>query len=94
MKRFMQAVVIASLVSTPLVSFAQSIQPVTRAQVRADMVAVEKAGYQPGDWLHYPENLQAAEAKVAAQNATAQAGVSGYGGEAIGTSVSGRVAGQ
>lgn len=94
MKRFAQAAVIAALVSAPLVSFAQSSQPVTRAQVRAELVAVEKAGYQPRDWLHYPENLQAAEAKVAAEKATGQAGVSGYGGEAVGTSVSGRVAGQ
>jgi len=41
----------------------------TRAQVRAQLVQIEKAGYNPaGDNTEYPQNLQAAEARVAAQD--------------------------
>jgi hypothetical protein len=73
-------------------SFAQSSQQVSRAQVRTELAQLEKAGYDPHDWVHYPENIQAAQAKVAAQNATAQGVSSGYGGTVDGTSgtVSGR----
>jgi hypothetical protein len=45
---------------------------VTRAQVKADLAQVEKAGYNPSDWMHYPQNLQAAEAKI---HPEAQAGL-------------------
>jgi hypothetical protein len=86
-------VLIAALVAAPVASFAQSSQPVSRAQVHAELAQLEKAGYEPRDWVHYPENIQAAEAKVAAQNATAQAAVSGYGGAADGASRSGTASG-
>ena len=41
-----------------------------RAQVRAELVQLEKTGYHLGDGDNttYPEQIQAAEAKVAAQN--------------------------
>jgi hypothetical protein len=93
MKSFTRMVLIAALVAAPVASFAQSSQSVSRAQVRAELAQLEKAGYDPHDWIHYPENLQAAEAKVAAQNATAQAPVSGFGGAADGTSRSGTSSG-
>ena len=94
MKSFAKMVVIAALVAAPVASFAQSSQaPVTRAQVRAELVQYEQAGYNPDDWIHYPENVQAAQAKIAAQNATAQAATSGYGGATDGTSRSGTVSG-
>ncbi|KAE8759880.1 MULTISPECIES: DUF4148 domain-containing protein [Paraburkholderia] len=93
MKSFTRMVLIAALIAAPVASFAQSSQPVSRAQVRADLAQLEKAGYDPHDWIHYPENIQAAEAKVAAQNAAAQAPVSGYGGGADGTSRSGAASG-
>ncbi|WP_341315353.1 DUF4148 domain-containing protein [Paraburkholderia sp. IMGN_8] len=89
MKSFTRKVLVAALIAAPVASFAQSNQPVSREQVRAELAQVEKAGYNPRDGIHYPENIQAAEAKVTAQNATAQAGVSGYGGVANGTSRSG-----
>src|SRR5471030_1425787 len=56
--------------AAPALSFAQSNAPVTRAEVRADLVRVEQAGYNPsgGDNVNYPTDIQAAEAKVAAQN--------------------------
>jgi hypothetical protein len=40
---------------------------VTRAEVRAELVALEKAGYNPNDWINYPENLQAAQQRVDAE---------------------------
>jgi hypothetical protein len=93
MKSFTRIVFIAALVAAPVASFAQSSQPATRAQVTADLAQLEKAGYDPRDWLHYPENVQAAEAKVAVQNATAQAAASAYGGASDGASRSGAASG-
>jgi len=53
----------------PVLSFAQSNAPLTRAEVRADLVRVEQAGYTPGaNDINYPSDIQAAEAKIAAQN--------------------------
>src|SRR3978361_855194 len=54
--------------AAPALSFAQSNAPVTRAEVRADLVRVEQAGYTPssGDEANYPADVQAAEAKIAA----------------------------
>ncbi|MGF3888010.1 DUF4148 domain-containing protein, partial [Staphylococcus aureus] len=67
MKSLIKAVALATLVAAPVVSFAQSNQqPLTRAQVRAELVQLEKAGYNPNDWINYPENIQAAQAKIAA----------------------------
>jgi hypothetical protein len=86
MKSLIQAVVVAAALAAPVLSFAQSNAPVTRAQVRTDLVQLEKAGYRPGDDdIHYPAAVQAAEARVAAQNGAA----SGYGGVANGVSQSG-----
>jgi hypothetical protein len=93
MKSFTKVVLVAALAVVPLASFAQSSPSVTRAQVRAQLEQLEKAGYNPRDWVHYPENIQAAEAKVAAQNTAAQGAVSGYGGDVDGTSRSGRADG-
>jgi hypothetical protein len=87
MKSLLQAVVIAAAFVAPVASFAQSNAPITRAQVRAELVQLEKAGYHPGDDdVHYPVAVQAAEARVAAQNGAE----SGYGGVASGTSQSGQ----
>ncbi|AIO30561.1 DUF4148 domain-containing protein [Burkholderia pseudomultivorans] len=68
MKILIKAVALATLVAAPIVSFAQQSQPVTRAQVRAELAELEKAGFVPNDPDHYPENIQHAEAVVAAQN--------------------------
>jgi hypothetical protein len=38
-------------IAAPGLSFAQSTQPLTRAEVRADLVRVEQAGYSPGRGL-------------------------------------------
>ncbi|MDI7047882.1 DUF4148 domain-containing protein [Escherichia coli] len=69
----LQAVVIAAVLATPIASFAQpSNARATRAEVRAQLVQLEKAGYNPAkrDNATYPADIQAAEARVAAQNST------------------------
>ncbi|MCX4149677.1 DUF4148 domain-containing protein [Paraburkholderia madseniana] len=87
MKSLIQAVAVATALVAPFASFAQSSQPVTRAQVRAELVQLEKAGYTPGRSAdaYYPSDIQAAEARVAAQNDAA----SGMGGAVGGSSASG-----
>ena len=77
-KSLVSAVAIASALAAPAVSFAQqSNGPVTRAQVRAELVQLEKAGYDPAsDQTEYPKNIQAAEARVAAQDEVAKASMS------------------
>ncbi|WP_322014229.1 DUF4148 domain-containing protein [Paraburkholderia sp. J12] len=69
MKRLLYASVMFAVSVAPMVSFAQSSKPLTRAQVIADLIAVENAGFHPGsvDYVEYPGNLQAAEARVAAK---------------------------
>ncbi|KLU23108.1 hypothetical protein EOS_27190 [Caballeronia mineralivorans PML1(12)] len=90
MKSLIQALVVAAVLAVPAVSFAQSTQsnqPLTRAEVKAQLIQIEKAGYNPAtaNDYDYPANIQAAEARVAAQNG----GASSYGGVANGTSDSG-----
>ncbi|HKT95137.1 MAG TPA: DUF4148 domain-containing protein [Paraburkholderia sp.] len=79
MKSLIQAVAIAAALVVPVASFAQSHSTITRAQVREELVQLQKVGYRvgDGDQAHYPDAIQAAEAKVSAQN-----GNSGYGGVA------------
>ena len=74
MKTLIAAALAATVLAAPALSFAQENQPLTRAQVRAELVQLEKAGYRPGlSSPYYPADLQAAQAKVAQQNATAEA---------------------
>jgi Domain of unknown function (DUF4148) len=59
-KSLVSAVALASALAVPAVSFAQqSNGPVTRAQVRAELVQLEKAGWSPamdmGNNPHYPD---------------------------------------
>jgi hypothetical protein len=62
--------ILATVLIAPAVSFAQtSNAPVTRAEVRAELVQLEQAGYRPNaKQNHYPDEIQAAEARVQAQN--------------------------
>lgn len=64
------ALIISALV-TPALSFAQSSTGLTRAQVVAELVRLEQAGYDPstGEESNYPASIQAAEARVAAEDA-------------------------
>lgn len=87
MKSLIKAVAIAVVLSAPVVSFAQTSQPLTRAEVRNQLVQLEKAGYNPAvsNDVTYPADIQAAEARVAAQNGS----TSGVGGVVSGSSASG-----
>jgi hypothetical protein len=87
MKSLIKAVALAVAIAAPVASFAQSNQPLTRAEVRAQLVQLEKAGYNPSisNDPTYPANIQAAEARVAAENGS----TSGVGGAVSGSSESG-----
>ena len=89
MKSLIQAVVVAAALAAPVAVFAQSNQPVTRAQVRAELVQLEQTGWRPGEGDHttYPAQIQAAEAKVAAEN-----GATGVGGVVSGSAEAGHPA--
>ena len=59
-------------------AFAQASQgacnpnaPKTRAEVKADLVQWRAAGYDPLDWIDYPENAQFAGRIVSQQRAAA-----------------------
>jgi hypothetical protein len=89
MKALISAVVVATVLAAPVAAFAQSNQPVTRAQVRAELAQLEKAGYNPAaDRYDYPVNIQAAEARVSAQNGAGK--TSGYGAASAGSSQAGQ----
>jgi hypothetical protein len=81
------ALSIAVALAAPAVAFAQSNGALTRAQVRNQLIQLEKAGYRPGDGdqTTYPQQIQQAEARVARTAAAS----SGYGGVASGTSAYG-----
>lgn len=64
------AALIACTLAFPALSFAQDADTssLTRADVQADLVRLEQAGYQPTIVPpDYPADIQAAEAKVATQ---------------------------
>lgn len=71
MKTLLCLTLAVSALASPALSFAQSTNaPLTRAQVYADLVRVEQAGYQPSvsNDANYPADIQAAEAKIAAED--------------------------
>jgi hypothetical protein len=93
MKSLIKAVAIAAVLAVPAISFAQSQGnngPVTRAQVRNELVQLEAAGYRPSlNDMYYPDDLQKAQARVNAQNGAAAVQTSGYGPATSGSSQSG-----
>ncbi|WP_321801790.1 DUF4148 domain-containing protein [Caballeronia sp. J97] len=79
MKSWVNAVIAVTVMSAPLASFAQSSAPVSRAEVRGELVQLEKAGYSPvAEDASYPAKLQTAEARVTDMR-IAQAQAEGYG---------------
>lgn len=96
MKTLVSALAVAAALTVPALSFAQqSDAPVSRAQVRAELVQLQQAGYNPNiSDPSYPQNIQAAEARVSTQTlAQAPTQTSDYGSVAAGSSQSGRTAG-
>ncbi|CAG9217802.1 DUF4148 domain-containing protein [Burkholderia vietnamiensis] len=92
MKSIIYAAIAASLLAAPIASFAQSEQGLTRAQVRAELVQLERNGYKPlASDAQYPQNIEAAEQRIQPnQPLLAQADTSGYGAVATGAGQSGR----
>jgi hypothetical protein len=99
MKSLIKAVAIAAVLAAPVAAFAQaSQQPVTRADVRNELIQIEQAGYNPAtsNDVNYPADIQAAERRVQAQNATVAqtqpvADTSGYGAPMSGSSQAGGI---
>ncbi|RKR38289.1 DUF4148 domain-containing protein [Paraburkholderia sp. BL17N1] len=89
MKSIIRGALFASALVIPVASFAQSTEHTTRAQVRAELVQLESVGWHvgDGDTTHYPDEVQAAEAKMAARDAS----TSNYAGASITSRVSGGV---
>ena len=87
MKSLVQAVVIAAAIAAPVAAFAQSNAPVTRAQVKAELIQFEQAGgrVNTSNDPYYPEDAQLAQARIRAQNGNNQ----GVGGVQAGSSASG-----
>ena len=85
--KLVQSLIIAAVVAIPAVSFAQSNESLTRAEVRAQLIQLEKAGYNPtGDQTQYPQNIQAAQARIDAANGVSAAS---YGSSTGGTAAAG-----
>jgi hypothetical protein len=75
MNKILGCLLALGTLAVPALSFAQdNTAPVTRAQVRAELVRLEQVGYDPsaGEDPNYPTDIQAAEAKVVAQTQAAQ----------------------
>ena len=92
MKTLAYAIAAVSLLAGPITSSAQSSnEPVTRAQVRAELIRVEQAGYNPAtsNDASYPGDIQAAEARLGAQQHMAHAGATSYGPAMNGSAQSG-----
>ncbi|MGF6752919.1 DUF4148 domain-containing protein [Paraburkholderia sp. GAS42] len=83
MKRVHQALVLAAALALPLASHAEST--ITRAQVRADLIAAEQAGTYPISDAHYPD--PALGRPVARQSQNDAYGASTHGSSASGFSV-------
>ncbi|WP_233836820.1 DUF4148 domain-containing protein [Paraburkholderia sp. ZP32-5] len=84
MKSLINIALAVALVA-PVLSHAA--QPLTHAQVRAELIQLENAGYNPADESDYPRNLKHAQAIVAQQNAANTA----YGSDINGASQSGSI---
>jgi hypothetical protein len=86
-KSLISALVLAAALAAPALAFAQSNSGITRAEVRAELMQLERAGYNPAsDRVHYPDALLAAEARV---DALQGVNASPYGPSTSGTSASG-----
>ncbi|MFK4443482.1 hypothetical protein ABH944_003859 [Caballeronia udeis] len=85
--KLVQSLIIGAVVAIPAVSFAQSNESLTRADVRAQLIQLEKTGYNPaGDQTQYPQNIQAAQARVDAANGVS---ATSYGSSTSGTAAAG-----
>jgi hypothetical protein len=95
MNSLIKAVAVALAIAAPVASFAQSNQPLTRAQVKAELTQLEAAGYRPnaGTDPYYPADIQAAESRVTASNGNVQTPAQDVGGVAVGAAHTSRIVG-
>jgi hypothetical protein len=100
-RTLIQAAVVAAMLAAPALAFAQADTsgngPVTRAEVKSQLIQLEQAGYNPAtsDDASYPHDIQAAEARVSQQQGVAQtpaADTTGYGPAMNGSMQSGQPA--
>ena len=90
MKRILIASLLTATTALPVAAFAQS--GVTRAQVRAELLELQHAGYRgTTSDATYPSELLAAQQRVAARNVSHAGGAadSGYGAPVSGKTSSG-----
>ncbi|HVW53417.1 MAG TPA: DUF4148 domain-containing protein [Trinickia sp.] len=75
MKSLIKSVVIAAAFAAPVAVFAQTNAPVTRAQVKAELIQFQQAGGRTNfsNDPYYPADAQTAQARVNAQNVNDQA---------------------
>jgi Ni/Co efflux regulator RcnB len=83
MKRTLSILMLAAAFAAPVLSHAQSNDPVSRQQVKQELAQLRAAGYTGDTDASYPDRLVAAEQRVAV------AQTSGYGPQTSGTSMSG-----
>ncbi|MGF6808372.1 hypothetical protein OKW30_003498 [Paraburkholderia sp. Clong3] len=85
-KSFIPVLALVSVLALPTMASASSNGPLTREQVRAELVQLQQAGHnRHHSDAHYPADVQAALENVATQ----QRAQSGYGGVHSGSAVSG-----
>jgi hypothetical protein len=90
MKSLLSAVVVASALIVPAVSFAQQANndPVTRAEVRAELVAAQKAGLLYQNDTEYPKTVPQGDPVVASTQGSKDVGGVNAGSSAAGASSS------
>lgn len=96
MKSTLFGLLLVSSLAIPTLSYAQQATnaPLTRAEVKAQLIQLENVGYNPAvrdD--NYPENIEAAEARVQAQQLAAQSTASDVGSSTAGSSQAGTALG-
>ncbi|WP_234745415.1 DUF4148 domain-containing protein [Burkholderia sp. WTPI3] len=80
MKFAIRIIMLAVAIAPPYAFAGQSSGGLTRAEVRAQIVQVEQAGYNPARKdIHYPQSIQQAEARIRSSEPARQADASGYG---------------
>ncbi|CAN0625244.1 conserved exported protein of unknown function [Burkholderia multivorans] len=80
MKFFISVIAMAAAITPALASAHSQNEGLTRAQVEAQLVQIEEAGYNPAQKdNHYPQSIQQAEARIHSTESAAQLGGSGYG---------------
>jgi len=95
-RKLIPAALVAVMMASPALAFAQQTDtngPKTRAEVKSELQQVEQAGYQPtSNDPSYPDDIQAAEARVSqqqgigmAQQQLPAADTTGYGPATSGT---------